>query len=111
MTDAKSSGKGGDRVEKIQAARNPRTHECERKGNEMRTGAGAGDAMVGEKIYPNNPCPFPERARIIWINLFANHRVARTRTGSHLIALPLAFVSPWIASGLYLFNPITTFAG
>jgi hypothetical protein len=55
--------------------------------------------------------PFRERARIIWINLFANHRVARTRTGSHLIALPLAFVSPWIASGLYLFNPITTFAG
>jgi hypothetical protein len=41
----------------------------------------------------------------------ANHRVARTRTGSHLIALPLAFVSPWIASGLYLFNPTTAFAG
>ena len=41
--------------------------------------------------------PFREMARIIWINLLANHRVARTRTGSHLIALPLAFVSPWIA--------------
>ena len=50
-------------------------------------------------------------ARIIWINLLTNHRIARTRTGSYLIALPLAFVSPWIASGLYLFNPITTFAG
>jgi hypothetical protein len=47
--------------EHIQAARNSRTHECERKGNEMRTGAGAGDAMVGQKIYPNNPCHFPER--------------------------------------------------
>jgi uncharacterized membrane protein len=29
----------------------------------------------------------------------------------YLIAFPLAFVSPWIASGLYLSNPITTFAG
>jgi hypothetical protein len=38
--------------------------------------------------------PFREMARIIWINLLANHRVARTRTGSYLIALPLAFVSP-----------------
>jgi hypothetical protein len=42
---------------------------------------------------------------------FGRHRVASTRTGSYLIAIPLAFVSPWIASGLHLFNPITTFAG
>jgi uncharacterized membrane protein len=28
-----------------------------------------------------------------------------------LIAIPLAFVSPWIASGLYLSSPITIFAG
>lgn len=29
----------------------------------------------------------------------------------YLIAIPLAFMSPWIASSPYLSNPITTFAG
>jgi hypothetical protein len=38
--------------------------------------------------------PFREMARIIWINLLANHRVASARTGSYLIAIPLAFASP-----------------
>lgn len=28
----------------------------------------------------------------------------------YLIAIPLAFVSPWIANSLYLSNPIITFA-
>jgi uncharacterized membrane protein len=35
--------------------------------------------------------------------LLAHHRVASARTGSYLIAIALAFVSPWIASGLYVF--------
>jgi hypothetical protein len=38
--------------------------------------------------------PFREMARIIWINLLANHRVASARTDSYLIANPFAFVSP-----------------
>jgi hypothetical protein len=47
--------------EHMPAAGNSRTHERERNGDEIRIDAGAGDAMVGQKIYPNNPCHFPER--------------------------------------------------